>query len=87
MHRKRYEELRTLQRRARWHRGQLPWQASAHPGIMIIELFLRYRRSIVDDGRIMAAAEFDAEELTVLIWLGSARGCALTHGESSWSLY
>ena len=34
----------------------------------------------------MAAAEFDAEELTVLIWLGSARGYALTHGESSWSL-
>ena len=47
------------------------------------------RVRIVHDktGRIMAAAEFDAEELTVLIWLGSARGYALTHGESSWSLY
>ena len=34
------------------------------------------RVRIVHDktGRIMAAAEFDAEELTVLIWLGSARG-------------
>ena len=31
-------------------------------------------RIVLTIGRIMAAAEFDAEELTVLIWLGSARG-------------